>query len=29
VRGVSATSAVLDAYTQPRRNVGLSLTFRL
>lgn len=28
-RGVSATSAVIDAYTQPRRNVGLSLALRL
>lgn len=29
VRGVSSTSAIKDAYTQPGRNVGLSLTFRL
>ncbi|HEV7227437.1 TonB-dependent hemoglobin/transferrin/lactoferrin family receptor [Brevundimonas sp.] len=29
VRGVSSTSAVKDAYTQPGRNVGVSLTFRL
>ncbi|RYF87823.1 MAG: TonB-dependent receptor, partial [Caulobacteraceae bacterium] len=28
VRGVAATSAVLDAYTQPGRNVGLSLALR-
>lgn len=26
IRGVAATSAVLDAYTQPGRNFGLSLT---
>jgi hemoglobin/transferrin/lactoferrin receptor protein len=29
VRGVAATSAVLDAYTQPGRNVGVSLSLRL
>lgn len=29
VRGLSRTSTVLDAYTQPGRNVGLSLTVRL
>jgi hemoglobin/transferrin/lactoferrin receptor protein len=28
VRGVAATSAVLDAWTQPGRNVGLSLALR-
>lgn len=28
VRGVAATSAALDAYTQPGRNVGLSLALR-
>ena len=28
VRGVAATSAVLDAYTQPGRHVGLSLALR-
>ncbi len=28
VRGVAASSAVLDAYTQPGRNVGLSLALR-
>ncbi|HYC96712.1 TonB-dependent hemoglobin/transferrin/lactoferrin family receptor [Brevundimonas sp.] len=28
VRGVAATSAVLDAYTQPGRNIGLSLALR-
>lgn len=28
VRGVAATSPVLDAYTQPGRNVGLSLALR-
>lgn len=28
VRGVSATSTVLDAYTQPGRNVSASLAFR-
>lgn len=28
VRGVAATSAVLDAYTQPGRNLGLSLALR-
>ena len=28
VRGVAATSAVLDAYTQPGRNFGLSLALR-
>ncbi|RZJ05795.1 MAG: TonB-dependent hemoglobin/transferrin/lactoferrin family receptor [Brevundimonas sp.] len=28
VRGVAATSTVLDAYTQPGRNVGLSLALR-
>lgn len=29
VRGLSATSAVKDAYTQPGRNFGVSLTLRL
>jgi hemoglobin/transferrin/lactoferrin receptor protein len=29
VRGVSNTSAVVDAYTQPGRNVGLSVALRL
>lgn len=29
IRGVAATSAVRDAYTQPGRNIGLSLTLRL
>ena len=29
IRGVSNTSAVRDAYTQPGRNVGLNLTLRL
>lgn len=29
VRGLSATSTVKDAYTQPGRNFGLSLTLRL
>lgn len=29
VRGLSSASAVKDAYTQPGRNIGLSLTFRL
>jgi len=29
VRGLSRTSTVLDAYTQPGRNVGVSLTLRL
>lgn len=29
VRGVSSTSAVRDAYTQPGRNASVSLTFRL
>ncbi|WP_029416811.1 TonB-dependent hemoglobin/transferrin/lactoferrin family receptor [Brevundimonas bacteroides] len=29
VRGVANTSAVVDAYTQPGRNVGLSLSLRL
>lgn len=29
VRGVANTSAVIDAYTQPGRNVGLSLSLRL
>ena len=28
VRGVAADSAVIDAYTQPGRNVGLSLALR-
>ena len=28
VRGIAATSAVLDAWTQPGRNVGLSLALR-
>ena len=28
VRGVAATSTVLDAYTQPGRNLGLSLALR-
>jgi hemoglobin/transferrin/lactoferrin receptor protein len=28
VRGVAASSAVLDAYTQPGRNIGLSLALR-
>ena len=29
IRGVSNTSAVRDAYTQPGRNIGLSLSLRL
>jgi len=29
IRGVTATSAVRDAYTQPGRNVGLTLSLRL
>ena len=29
IRGVAATSAVRDAYTQPGRNIGLSLSLRL
>jgi len=29
IRGVSNTSAVIDAYTQPGRNFGLSLSLRL
>jgi hemoglobin/transferrin/lactoferrin receptor protein len=29
IRGVAATSAVIDAYTQPGRNFGLSLSLRL
>lgn len=29
IRGVANTSAVLDAYTQPGRNVGVSLSLRL
>jgi hemoglobin/transferrin/lactoferrin receptor protein len=29
IRGVAASSAVVDAYTQPGRNVGVSLSLRL
>jgi hemoglobin/transferrin/lactoferrin receptor protein len=29
VRGLSATSTIKDAYTQPGRNIGVSLTLRL
>ena len=29
VRGLSAASSIKDAYTQPGRNFGLSLTLRL
>ncbi len=29
IRGVAASSAVVDAYTQPGRNVGISLSLRL
>ena len=29
VRGLSAASTIKDAYTQPGRNFGLSLTLRL
>jgi hemoglobin/transferrin/lactoferrin receptor protein len=29
IRGVAASSAVVDAYTQPGRNIGISLSLRL